>query len=606
MRVDKKLLGLLFVAILLVAQASFTSAQPEDDGDVEEEDPLLEEPQQEAKEPEVKKERPVYISPKPTGNYFLAEPFDNKDGFKKRWTVSSAKKDNTDEAIAKYDGVWLVEEPADNLVDGDIALILSSKARHNAVSTKLDKPYKFSGKPFVMQYEVRFSTGQDCGGAYVKLLTDAPSLSLPNFNDKTPYTIMFGPDKCGLDSKLHFIFRHKNPLNGKFEEKHAKKPSGSLDIYFTDKKTHLYTLVITTDNMFEIFVDQKLVNSGNLLEDMAPPVNPPKEIVDPSDTKPNDWDEREKIPDPDASKPEDWDESAPKEIEDNQAVKPEGWLDEEPELIPDPEAEKPTDWDDEMDGEWEAAMISNPTCKSAPGCGTWKRPMISNPEFKGKWKAPLIENPNYKGKWKPEMIPNPDYFEDLEPYKMTTIGAVGLELWSMSDGIIFDNFLITDDKKVADDFARDSWAIKYTEEEAQRSSKSVVQAVLDMTNERPWLWAVFILIVVLPIVLVIAYCCMSGSKSDEDAASRKKTDEPSPDDEVEEVEDAAAADGVNEEGAGGDTADAASGEGKNKKKEKKKAKKGDLEAENKEKESTEEEDGTETSTKTRKRKPRKD
>ena len=25
---------------------------------------------------------------------------------------------------------------------------------------------------------------------------------------------MFGPDKCGLTSKVHFIIRHKNPVNG--------------------------------------------------------------------------------------------------------------------------------------------------------------------------------------------------------------------------------------------------------------------------------------------------------------------------------------------------------------------------------------------------------
>jgi hypothetical protein len=36
---------------------------------------------------------------------------------------------------------------------------------------------------------------------------------------------MFGPDKCGNDNKLHFIFRHKNPKNGTIEEKHAKKPT---------------------------------------------------------------------------------------------------------------------------------------------------------------------------------------------------------------------------------------------------------------------------------------------------------------------------------------------------------------------------------------------
>lgn len=53
---------------------------------------------------------------------------------------------------------------------------------------------------------------------------------------------MFGPDKCGEDYKLHFIFRHKNPKTGELEEKHAKKPDADLRTYYTDKKTHLYTL----------------------------------------------------------------------------------------------------------------------------------------------------------------------------------------------------------------------------------------------------------------------------------------------------------------------------------------------------------------------------
>ena len=34
---------------------------------------------------------------------------------------------------------------------------------------------------------------------------------------------MFGPDKCGSDAKLHFIFRHVNPKNKTIEEKHCKK-----------------------------------------------------------------------------------------------------------------------------------------------------------------------------------------------------------------------------------------------------------------------------------------------------------------------------------------------------------------------------------------------
>lgn len=66
-----------------------------------------------------------------------------------------------------------------------------------------------------------------------------------NFYDKTSYTIMFGPDKCGEDYKLHFIFRHKHPKTGVFEEKHAKPPDVDLKKFFTDRKTHLYTLGIS-------------------------------------------------------------------------------------------------------------------------------------------------------------------------------------------------------------------------------------------------------------------------------------------------------------------------------------------------------------------------
>lgn len=56
---------------------------------------------------------------------------------------------------------------------------------------------------------------------------------------------MFGPDKCGEDYKLHFIFRHKNPLNEDMEEKHAKRADVDLKKFYTDKKTHLYTLGTT-------------------------------------------------------------------------------------------------------------------------------------------------------------------------------------------------------------------------------------------------------------------------------------------------------------------------------------------------------------------------
>lgn len=51
---------------------------------------------------------------------------------------------------------------------------------------------------------------------------------------------MFGPDKCGATNKVHFIFRHKNPLTGDYEEKHLEAtPSPKIT-----KTTALYTLII--------------------------------------------------------------------------------------------------------------------------------------------------------------------------------------------------------------------------------------------------------------------------------------------------------------------------------------------------------------------------
>ncbi|XP_057204827.1 calnexin isoform X1 [Triplophysa rosa] len=476
----------------------------------------------------------TYKAPEPMGEHYFAQSFDK--GTLQGWVLSQAKKDGIDEEIAKYDGNWEVEEMQDTKLPGDKGLVLKSRAKHHAISGLLLRPFVFETKSLIVQYEVNFQTGIDCGGAYVKLLSQTDDLNLEQFVDKTPYTIMFGPDKCGEDYKLHFIFRHKNPKTGELEEKHAKKPDADLRTYYTDKKTHLYTLVLNPDNTFEIMIDQAVVNSGNLLNDMTPPVNPPAEIEDPDDHKPEDWDERPKIQDPDAVKPEDWDEDAPAKIPDEDAVKPDGWLDDEPEYIGDPDAIKPEDWDEDMDGEWEAPQIPNPACESASGCGTWQRPMIDNPNYKGKWKPPMIDNPNYQGVWKPRKIPNPDFFEDLHPFRMTSFSAVGLELWSMSSDIFFDNFFITSDRSVADRWAADGWSLKKAAEGA--AEPGLVSQMISAAEERPWLWIVYVLTVALPLVLFIVFCCTGKKSSASAAAEYKKTDTAQPDikDDAEEEE----------------------------------------------------------------------
>ncbi|XP_065543667.1 calmegin isoform X3 [Lathamus discolor] len=476
----------------------------------------------------------VYRTPKPTGEVYFTETF---DGVLAGWVLSKTKKEDTDENISKYDGKWEVEELKENTVAGDRGLVLKSVAKHHAISTMLTKEFVFDDKPLIVQYiqitplgkfcvssrqfqryEVNFQDGIDCGGAYIKLLSSSNDLNLEYFFDKTPYTIMFGPDKCGEDYKLHFIFRHKNPKTGEYDEKHAKRPEVDLKKFYLDKKTHLYTLVLKPDDTFEILIDQLVVSKGSLLEDMVPPVNPHKEIDDPSDKKPDDWDERPKIPDPNAVKPDDWDEDEPSKIEDPDAVKPEGWLDDEPQYVPDPNAEKPKDWDEEMDGEWEAPQIPNPKCEAAPGCGLWVRPMKNNPNYKGKWKAPLIDNPNYQGIWSPRKIPNPDYFEDSHPFKMTAVSAIGLELWSMTSDIYFDNFIICSEKEVADRWAADGWGLKKLV--AGANEPGMFSQLVTAAEDHPWLWVLYILTLALPVGLGVLFCWPT-KKTDEDIDFKK-------------------------------------------------------------------------------------
>ncbi|XP_028062802.1 calnexin homolog [Camellia sinensis] len=381
------------------------------------------------------------------------------DSFEGSWIVSE-KED--------YKGVW---KHAKSEGHDDHGLLVSEKARKYAIVKVLDEPVKLKDGTIVLQFETRLQNGLECGGAYLKYLRPQEAgWVAKEFDNEAPYSIMFGPDKCGATNKVHFILKHKNPKSGEYIEHHLKYPPSVP----SDKLTHVYTAILTPDNDLRILIDGEEKKKANFFsaEDFEPALIPAKTIPDPDDKKPEDWDERAKIPDPDAVKPDDWDEDAPMEIEDEEAVKPEGWLDNEPEDIDDPEATKPEDWDDEEDGEWEAPKIDNPNCETAPGCGEWKRPMKRNPAYKGKWHAPLIDNPNYKGIWKPQEIPNPDYFEldkpDFEP-----IAAIGIEIWTMQDGILFDNILIAGDEKVAESIRLTAWKPKFeVEKEKQKSEEA--------------------------------------------------------------------------------------------------------------------------------------
>ncbi|PSN59558.1 Calreticulin-domain-containing protein [Corynespora cassiicola Philippines] len=390
------------------------------------------------------------------------------DDWDSRWKASSAKKDDksTEEEWA-YVGTWAVEEPEVlKGMEGDKGLVIKDKAAHHAISAKFPKVIDNKGKDLVVQYEVKLQNGLECGGAYMKLLQDNKKLHAEEFSNSSPYIIMFGPDKCGATNKVHFIFRHKNPKTGEYEEKHLKNPPMARIV----KTTSLYTLIVKEDNSFEIKIDGESIRNGTLLEDFSPAVNPEKEIDDPNDSKPEDWVDEARIPDPEAKKPEDWDEDAPFEIVDEEATKPEDWLEDEPTTIPDPEAEKPEDWDDEEDGDWIPPQVPNSKCDEVSGCGKWEPPMKKNPEYKGKWSAPYIDNPAYKGVWAPRKIKNPDYFEDKNPAKFEPIGAIGFEIWTMQNDILFDNIYIGHSIEDAEKLKAETFDLKIVAEKAEEEA----------------------------------------------------------------------------------------------------------------------------------------
>lgn len=236
---------------------------------------------------------------------------------------------------------------------------------------------------------------------------------------------------------------------------------------YPETERHIYILLFRPDDTYTITIDGDESKNGKLFEDMQPPLQPPTEVDDPDDTKPEDWVDDATIPDESAVKPDDWDEDAPEYIPDTSVKMPEGWLEDEVSTISDPDAKQPDDWDEEEDGEWQAPIIANPKC--TVGCGKWSPPQISNPAYKGKWSPPMIANPAYKGPWSPRKIPNPNLYEVKEPHALAPFDSVGFELWTMQRDLLFDNIVISRSEEAAKEFAQKSFHIRAEIEKASAS-----------------------------------------------------------------------------------------------------------------------------------------
>jgi len=125
-----------------------------------------------------------------------------------RWTPSEAtKKTPVGGETFSYVGKWEVEDPSISVIEGDKGLVAKSKAAHHAISAPFAKPIDFKDKPLVVQYEVKYQKGGNCGGGYVKLLEDGFQTSGKEFSDTTPWVVMFGPDLTCPGTKVSLQFR---------------------------------------------------------------------------------------------------------------------------------------------------------------------------------------------------------------------------------------------------------------------------------------------------------------------------------------------------------------------------------------------------------------
>ena len=256
-------------------------------------------------------------------------------------------------------------------------------------------------------------------------------LDQTDMHGDSEYNIMFGPDICGPGTKkVHVIFncKGKNVLINK-------------DIRCKDDEfTHLYTLIVRPDDTYEVKIDNSQVESGSLEDGWDFLL--PKKIKDPDADKPQDWDDRAKIDDPTDSKPEDWD---------------------KPEHLSDPDAKKPEDWDEEMDGEWEP-------------------PVIQNPEYKGEWKPRQIDNPDYKGIWIHPEIDNRAYSPNSKIHAYENFAVLGLDLWQVKSGTIFDNFLMTNEA-YAEEFGNQTWGVTKAAEKQMKDEQDEEQRLKEEEEE---------------------------------------------------------------------------------------------------------------------------
>lgn len=129
---------------------------------------------------------------------------------------------------------------------------------------------------------------------------------------------------------------------------------------------------------------------------------------------------------------------------------------------------------------------------------------------------PRIPNPAFKGVWAPRQIENPNYFEPKPFEGLAPITVIGIELWTMSQNIIFgmisvslfgwvaslqglrlDNILVSDSEDLAAEVAKQTYTVRRAEDQrlatSQGKGAGIVQGIIDAANVCSFFCIIFIL-----------------------------------------------------------------------------------------------------------------
>ncbi|XP_045709291.1 calreticulin-3 [Phyllostomus hastatus] len=188
-----------------------------------------------------------------------------------------------------------------------------------------------------------------------------------------------------------------------------------------DGFTHLYTLILRPDLTYEVKIDGQTIESGSVeydwnLTSLKKLEKPPAGSKEKED-KPQDWEKR----------------------------------------FLDASASKPSDWNHELDGDWQASMLQKPP-------------------YQDDLKPEGID----KDIWLHQKMKNTKYLLEYDLSEFENIGAIGLELWQVRSGTIFDNFLITDDEEYAEKFGKATWG----ETKGPEKEMDAIQAKEEMKKAR--------------------------------------------------------------------------------------------------------------------------